>query len=727
MVAPITRPRSLGYPVLVKLPRPPVTVLLILGLGLCLHAAGGRPGGVGSARPATSSAPQAADGSFIDVTVLGERGQPLSNLGPEAFQVSVGGQPRRVLAARFVHRGPGAEVAAASAPADLARPLVESSRLVLFAVDENSLLPKGEKAMVSALWRAHEVLGPADRVAMVTLPLARSVLLSADRQPMRDAASRIVGRGAEPSRFAQMLERARPEGEERPKADEAEPTRPEEAVTPGQPPPIKRQETATAQSGGAQEAAMEGEGTEARPRSTSLQVLTRTVAGLRALPGSKTVVLLWGGAAGADPSDVTRAADLRADMPPLIEEAAAANVTIHVLLVPRTPKTRIRNTDLEALAAATGGLALVMPKEGQGLEQLAGAMAGLYRLEVDARPSDRQLAPQDLKVTVSRGKTTVLARKRWIPADPEGYSEPGAATPEENPTPAPATAAPGRNSRRTRDAKPTDPALVPVVARVSEYVEQYVRDLSSVVAEEEYTQRVVALSDEPSGRINENSGRPGGTGSILARRRLTSDLLLLQTPGPDGWVPFRDVVAVDGKPVPDRVDRLRRLFLEHPDTALAQAGAITKESARYNIGGVRRTVNQPTLVLAFLMPGYVDGFRFERKGDEEVEGVRALRLDYEETATPTLIRQGAKRTDVPASGSVWVDAVSGRVLRTRVRATDGSVEMEATVTFRRNDDLGVWTPAEMTETYKKRSELISGTAVYRRFRRFQVTTEEKIK
>ena len=62
-------------------------------------------------------------------------------------------------------------------------------------------------------------------------------------------------------------------------------------------------------------------------------------------------------------------------------------------------------------------------------------------------------------------------------------------------------------------------------------------------------------------------------------RELKSDFLLVKTGGPWPQV-FRDVIATDGKPVTNRPDRLRTLFLENPRTAVELARAIARESER---------------------------------------------------------------------------------------------------------------------------------------------------
>jgi hypothetical protein len=202
---------------------------------------------------------------------------------------------------------------------------------------------------------------------------------------------------------------------------------------------------------------------------------------------------------------------------------------------------------------------------------------------------------------------------------------------------------------------------------------------------------------------------------------------MVQTEGPDGWVPFRDVFEVDGRPVRDRQDRLRTLFLENPEQALKEGRRITEEGARYNIGNVFRTLNLPTLALVFLMPAHRGGFSFERHGLELLDAMRLVRLDYEEVGRPTVIRQADTDRDMPATGSLWLDPATGRIVRTLVRTSDGMFSMEMTVTYRRSEALGIWVPAEMKEAYIQRaSQTISGSAKYSNFRRFQVKTEEKI-
>lgn len=102
-----------------------------------------------------------------------------------------------------------------------------------------------------------------------------------------------------------------------------------------------------------------------------------------------------------------------------------------------------------------------------------------------------------------------------------------------------------------------------VMARVAASVQGFVDDFSNVVAEEEYLQQF---------RLR------------AGRRRLTSDFLLVKYPGEEKLLlTFRDVLAVDGRPVRDQQERVTRLFLEPFADAVRRASEIQREGARHTL------------------------------------------------------------------------------------------------------------------------------------------------
>lgn len=255
--------------------------------------------------------------------------------------------------------------------------------------------------------------------------------------------------------------------------------------------------------------------------------------------------------------------------------------------------------------------------------------------------------------------------------------------------------------------------LEEVLFRANEAVVAYEKQFSSVVAQERYVQRIV---------------RPDGT---VARERVTiSDFLLVRPPGAETWLGFRDVLEVDGKPVADRQKRLEQLFLEAPDQAFDRARRIAAESARYNIGRIQRTINVPILSLLFLHVLNRHRFHFEKIGEEPVDGIPTWVIRYSEHARPTIVRAGGG--DVFARGTFWIDPASGQVVKSVVILGDGLIGARSTITvsFRPDQKLGVWVPAEMDEVYDNprnpREEQIHARATYSNFRRFHVRTEERL-
>jgi hypothetical protein len=273
-----------------------------------------------------------------------------------------------------------------------------------------------------------------------------------------------------------------------------------------------------------------------------------------------------------------------------------------------------------------------------------------------------------------------------------------------------------------------------VLARLTTYLADYVRDFSAVVAEERYQQQLHYEGGVGPWERSYKQGGPVISVPLDLKRELRSDYLLVRLPGQDGWIPFRDVFAVDGRPVRDREERLSKLFLDSPAAALTDARRIADESARYNVGELERSINTPTLALQLLEPEKRSRLSLRKRGEELVEGVPTWRIDYSETKRPTVVRQPTGE-DVPLSGTFWIDPQWGRIIKTlvtvsvtsrvreygRVRA-DGRV----TVLYRPNDALGIWVPAEMKEYHQFPGRTITCSATYSNFRRFQVTTEEKI-
>jgi hypothetical protein len=232
--------------------------------------------------------------------------------------------------------------------------------------------------------------------------------------------------------------------------------------------------------------------------------------------------------------------------------------------------------------------------------------------------------------------------------------------------------------------KPRQP-LDEVLKSAGAYVDAFPVAAAGAVREESYSQQLHAIG---------------------ATRHLRSDILIV--PDRDnGWLEFRDVFEVDGKPVRDRTDRLVRLFATPTSDAAARAARIVAEGARFNLDPlvnahrVSRTINIPTLSMWILRSPNQHRFTFHRGRDVTVRDREAVALEFKESAKPRLI---ATNNEAPAHGQFWIDVETGAVLRSELALTndreDMRVDANITVDYTLDAGTAVWLPHAMEEHYE---------------------------
>jgi hypothetical protein len=257
-----------------------------------------------------------------------------------------------------------------------------------------------------------------------------------------------------------------------------------------------------------------------------------------------------------------------------------------------------------------------------------------------------------------------------------------------------------------RVAQDADPA--PVLEAAANYIASYERDVTAVVAEEDYHQRI--LQDASS-------------------RRLKSDILFIADER-NGWIEFRDVFEVDASPVRDRGERISRLFMQPNPNALAQARRIAQESARFNLQPrslrFNRTLNVPMTALRFLRRQNQARSQFRLQRTESTPAGELAIVRFSEQAMPRII---AVDEDAAARGLFAIDPKTGRVARSELVISNRRAIALIKVEFAAANNLDLWMPATMTEEYKipGASLAIGGTATYSRFRRFNVDVSTTLK
>jgi hypothetical protein len=270
------------------------------------------------------------------------------------------------------------------------------------------------------------------------------------------------------------------------------------------------------------------------------------------------------------------------------------------------------------------------------------------------------------------------------------------------------------------------PKLDQVLARAASYVGEFERQLSGIVADEDYTQQV----------------RGGKVPAPDELRRLRSDLLLVKPVGAQDWMQFRDVYEVNGAAVKDRNDRLMKLFVDPTDSIDARLRAIVRESARFNIGSVDRTMNVPLLPLRFLEAKNQWRSKFKRAASAKPDdggstpiaepghfrvSTEVWTVQYQEREPGTIVRTSRMR-DIYARGRFWIDPADGKVLMSEMILENGSIRGTVLVNFQSAPLHGLLVPIEMKERYDKTrdGQVIDGFATYGKFRQFKVTVDERL-
>jgi VWFA-related protein len=285
------------------------------------------------------------------------------------------------------------------------------------------------------------------------------------------------------------------------------------------------------------------------------------------------------------------------------------------------------------------------------------------------------------------------------------------------------------------------PALDAALAAAANYIEAYERRISAISAEETYLQAITSPGtniaiDSPPARPRQNNELvlPSLGGQAITRK--TRANITTISLGARGWVSFRDVFEVDGRPVADGIERLSRILQDVNPDSLAQAQQIAAESARYNLEPqttrINRTINVPMTALLYLRAANQNRSSFRVGRSERIGGVQCMTLLFDEQSQPRLTHTV---DNAPAHGTFWIDmAGGGRIVKTELRmdSSAGSgqlVNARTAVTYTRVEKLNLWVPTLMDESYELPAmrQIITGRATYSDFREFKVTTTEGIK
>ncbi|MFN7979791.1 MAG: hypothetical protein U0P30_16775 [Vicinamibacterales bacterium] len=233
--------------------------------------------------------------------------------------------------------------------------------------------------------------------------------------------------------------------------------------------------------------------------------------------------------------------------------------------------------------------------------------------------------------------------------------------------------------------------------RLYAYLTGYERDLGDLVADERFEQWPL------DGAVPHKAQEPGTYfRDAFQLRVIESTVAFVSLPANAGWLGFRDVQRVKGKPVKRKGLPLADLLGLETVDARDRALALLLESARHNLGAPR-TTNLPSLPLELLHRRNEARFVLEQSSRDRVGDCEALRLDLQETGRPTLI-QRPSGGDMPSHVAAWVEVDTGRLCKAEVRTRDGQhgvskFEAIVAVDFARDAAIGLTVPARLREVF----------------------------
>jgi VWFA-related protein len=392
---------------------------VLLGL-LCLFCLlGGFVAASAQQPPPKPSFQSSVEVTSLDVTVVDDKGKPLSGLTPADFNVRVDGNNRRVVSAEWVPLSAPATDANVPPPPD-GYSTNESStggRLIVMAIDQPNIRFGGAMAINKAANAFVDRLGPADRVAVAGFGLgAPSTTFTADRARIKRAISRMVGqrqatRSVDLGHNIALVEAQAIEKGDRATLDSVQ-TR--ECAAVGNAP--------AAQDMCRGQVEMEAHSLafdSSRDADQTIQTLRDLFAGLRAIDAPKTLILISEGFVLTDDAMIAElgamAAEARTSLYALKLDNQMFDLSDGRAPINPFGDRQARAEGLEMLAGAARGALFTVTGTGEPLfERIESELSGYYLLGVESDARDKDGKSHSVRIDVPRRGAIVRSRRHLL-------------------------------------------------------------------------------------------------------------------------------------------------------------------------------------------------------------------------------------------------------------------------------------------------------------------------
>ena len=365
------------------------------------------------AQPPKPSFQSSVEVTSLDVTVVDDKGKPITNLTPADFNVRIDGNSRRVVSAEWVQLiTEGGDAGPAPPDGYTTNESASGGRLIVLAVDQPNIRFGGALAIVRAATAFIDKLAPSDRVAVAGIGLgAPSTVFTSDRARVKQAISRMVGQRVPSFRsehnisLVEALSVQNGGSTDSIVSRECAGLRPQEAEICGVEVDMEAREKGRT-------ASQEGD--------ESVQALSALLSGLRAIDAPKTLIFISEGFVSND--NVSRIAELGT-------MAAAARTSLYALKLDsqlfditnaRAPLNAFGDRQaqaegLEMLAYAARGALFTVTGTGTVLfDRIASELSGYYLLGVESDSRDKDGKAHPIRVDVPRKGAIVRSRRQLV-------------------------------------------------------------------------------------------------------------------------------------------------------------------------------------------------------------------------------------------------------------------------------------------------------------------------
>ena len=355
----------------------------------------------------------------LDVTVVDDKGKPITDLTPADFNVRIDGRPRRAVTAEWVPLGGEAVNAPTPAPEGFTtNEGAAAGRLIVIAVDQPNIRFGGAMAIVRAANAFVDRLLPSDRVAVAGIGLgAPATVFTAEHARIKQAIARMVGQRTAELRSTHAIGLGEAIAIERGEAGSLE--------------PVVARECAGMSARDAAPCVTEVE-TEARDKARNanqaanetISALASLFSGLRAISAPKTLIFISEGFVLNDPSRVSElgalAAAARTSLFALRLDSAAFDAASVRGPINAFGDRQVQSEGLETLASATRGALFNVTGSGDALfDRILSELSGYYLLGIESDEHDKDGKPHPIRVEVSRRGLYVRARRQLLTAEAE--------------------------------------------------------------------------------------------------------------------------------------------------------------------------------------------------------------------------------------------------------------------------------------------------------------------